>query len=155
MRTLCRYLVIVALAFWLGGFTFYVSVVVPIGTRVLGSTMRQGLITRQVTVWLNVAGAAAIPVLVIDAVSCRDPARWRFHSRLALLGFMALCQAVLFSLHGHLDSMLDVAAMDVSDHDAFYLSHRIYLWTHTVQWFAALVYIALMLRSWSAQDRAT
>lgn len=153
MRTLRRYLVLVALAFWLGGFTFYVSVVVPVGTRVLGSPMRQGLITRQVTVWLNLAGTLALPVLALDVIASRDPLRWRFVVRLALLVLMAGCQAVLFWLHAHLDSMLDIRAMDVSDHDAFYLAHRVYLWTHTVQWVAALVGIGLMLRAWSAEER--
>ena len=34
MRILRRYLVVIALMFWQGGFTFYAAVVVPVGTAV-------------------------------------------------------------------------------------------------------------------------
>ena len=47
MHTLRRFLVVVALMFWLGGFTFYAGVVVPVGTRALKSPMKQALITRR------------------------------------------------------------------------------------------------------------
>ena len=57
-----RFLFIAAVAFWLGGFTFYTSVVIPVGTHTLGS-VRQGFITQQVTGWLNVAGAFALPLV--------------------------------------------------------------------------------------------
>jgi hypothetical protein len=45
-------LTLIALFFWQGGFTFYASVVVPIGQEVFGP-LRQGFLTRQVTVYLN------------------------------------------------------------------------------------------------------
>ena len=48
MRTLRRYLTVIALMFWLGGFTFYASIVVPIGMDAMkGSALRQGFITQQ------------------------------------------------------------------------------------------------------------
>lgn len=151
MRQLRRFLVIASLMFWLGGFTFYVSVVVPVGAAVLHSHLRQGMITRQVTVWLNVAGAIGLLVLLWDMLAAVDPARWRFRLRVGSWLFMVACQAGLFALHGYLDSMLDVRAMKIIDPD-FYLAHRFYLWAQTLQWLGGLLFIALMLAAWRAED---
>jgi hypothetical protein len=151
MHTLRRFLVVVALAFWLGGFTFYAGVVVPIGTSVLKSPMKQALITRQVTTVLNLTGAAALVPLGWDAFATCDRA-WRRRTRLGLWLFMALCQAGLFALHAHLNSLFDVVAMDVGDHDVFHFAHRSYLWLHTFQWGAGLVFIVLMLLGWRHED---
>src|SRR5262245_32081778 len=98
MRTFIRFLAVAVLMFWLGGFTFYVSVVVPVGTKVLKSGRRQGFITREVTHWLNVSGAVGLAVLSGELLAARDPSRWRFRSRIALWAFMAACQAALFYL---------------------------------------------------------
>src|SRR2546428_9021513 len=64
-----RFLVLAALMFWQGGFTFYAAVVVPVGQQVLGSDLEQGFITRQVTQWLNVAGAVALVPLAWDVLA--------------------------------------------------------------------------------------
>jgi hypothetical protein len=153
MSTLRRYLVLVVLMFWLGGFTFYVSVVVPIGTKVLGSPLRQGMITRQVTLCLNLAGAASLVPLGWDTLVGRDPAAWRFRTRAGLWLFVAACQIGLFALHGYLDAMIDVDAQDIRDPELFTHGHRLYLWLHTMQWTAMLVYMGLMLQSWRVEDR--
>jgi hypothetical protein len=149
-----RFLVLVALMFWLGGFTFYASIVVPIGTRVLRSTLRQGFITREVTRDLNIAAAIGLLPLAWDVLVRRDPARWRRRSLIALWLFMAGCQVVLFALHAHLDSMLGTKGLLVHDPELFRPSHRAYLWIHTVQWGAALLFIPLMLRGWQVEDRS-
>ena len=70
-----RFLVLVALMFWLGGFTFYASVVVPVGQRELGSHLEQGFITRQVTNYLNLSGAVALVVLAWDVAASRESSR--------------------------------------------------------------------------------
>src|SRR5689334_8725515 len=51
-----RFIVISAIAFWLGGFTFYAGVAIPTGVEVLGTHKAVGFITQGVTRWLNVAG---------------------------------------------------------------------------------------------------
>src|SRR5579871_1207813 len=66
-----RYLVLTALMFWQGGFTFYAAVVVPIGTAQLGGATEQGFITRHVAWYLNVAGAVALVILAWDAAATR------------------------------------------------------------------------------------
>ena len=72
---------------------------------------------------LNVTGAVALVPLAWDAFATRDRAGRR-RTRLGLWLFMALCQAGLFALHAHLNSLFDVVAMDVGDHDVFHLAHR-------------------------------
>ncbi len=150
-----RFLVVAALMFWLGGFTFYASVVVPIGTQVLGnSPRRQGFITRKVTRELNLAAAVALVVLAVEVVAGRDPSRPRWWARLGLWLVLAGCQAALFWLHPHLDSFLVERGGIVTDTEAFRPWHRAYLWTHTVQWWAGVFFLVLLLAGWRAGDRA-
>src|SRR5260370_29138158 len=44
--TVRRFLFFAAVAFWLGGFSFYGGVVIEVGSRVLGSHLKQGFITQ-------------------------------------------------------------------------------------------------------------
>ena len=154
MRTLRRYLTVIALMFWLGGFTFYASVVVPIGTSVLKSDLRQGFITRRVTFYLNLVAVVALAVLLAEAFLTADPSRRRRWARLGLWVFMAFCQAALFWEHSYLDARLQAKGMLILDPETFHPAHRLYLWTHTVQWGAGLVYIWLMLTAWRGEDQA-
>ena len=59
-----RFLVIAAIAFWLGGFTFYSGVAIPMGVEVLGTHRAVGFITERVTNWLNVAGVVALIIFL-------------------------------------------------------------------------------------------
>src|SRR5947209_19521490 len=77
------FLLLWLLMFWLGGFTFYAAVVVPIGTEVLGSAADQGWITRRVTPWLNVAGAVALAGWAWDIAA--DPSATRLRQYLRWL----------------------------------------------------------------------
>src|SRR5690348_2646523 len=106
MVVLLRFLVVMALCFWQGGFLFYAAIVVPIGTRVLGSILRQGFITRHVTHDLNIAAAAALVLLMWEWVWTADPARWRRHARLFLWALITGIQVALFILHADLDSRM-------------------------------------------------
>ena len=156
MRTLRRYLTVIALMFWLGGFTFYASVVVPIGMEVLkAGGLRQGFITRRVTTDLNVAAAVSLAVLLAEILLTGDPSRRRRWARLVLWAVMALCQVGLFVGHAYLDARLQVKGMIILDPETFQPAHRLYLWTHTVQWGAGLLFIWLMLQAWTGEDRAS
>jgi hypothetical protein len=144
-----RYLAIAALLFWQGGFVFYASVVVPTGQTVLGSHVLQGHITREVAVWLNRSGAVALVLLAWDCFAARDWSRWRRRSRAALWLLMALTLAALFWMHPRLDRLVEKGYKL----EEFRPLHRLYLWTHTVQWLAAVVYLGLTLAAWRAEDR--
>ena len=154
LTLLRRSLVLAALMFWQGGFTFYASVVVPVGKQVLGTDLEQGMITRRVTVWLNLSGAVALVPLLWEAASGRGGGMWARRLRwLALLG-IAVAQAVLFWLHPRLDALLDPEAVRLLDRSAFRSGHRWYLYVSTVQWGCALVFAVLTLWVWRGQERA-
>ena len=143
-----------ALVFWQGGFTFYSSVVVPVGQEVLGSHRRQGFVTRRVTNYLNLAGAIALPPLAWDAWAS-GRSRWRRRVRWFAWGGMAVALFVLVWVHLSLDALLDPEAHRILDRKAFRLTHQWYLMTSTFQWVCAMVYAALALQMWREDDRAT
>lgn len=143
MRFAWRYLVMAAFIFWLGGFTFYASIVVPAGTEILGVT-QQGFITQQVTSSLNVAGAVALGLLLVDLFVTPGAVRWR-------VGFwvvMAACQVALFWLHARLSSHMVVDTFSVRARPEFKPLHRLYLWLHTAQWLASLIYLGVLMMVW-------
>jgi hypothetical protein len=147
-----RFLVLAALFFWQGGFTFYASVVVPIGQEVFGH-LHQGFVTRRVTVFLNLSGAVALLALTWDLLAARDPAAWRHRLRWLLGLALVLTLVALYRQHALLDALLDPEYLDVADRKAFRPLHRLYLWTSTLQWACGLAYLLLTLASWRAEDR--
>jgi hypothetical protein len=147
-----RVLVLLTLLFWQGGFTFYASVVVPIGTEFLGSAVEQGFITAQVTRYLNLAGLVAVPVLLWDALATR--ATWRQRApRLALWVGLAVTLAVLLWLHPLMADRMDREALRIHERSGFRRLHRGYLWTSTVQWVFGLVFLAWGVADWRRADR--
>src|SRR5258708_34600224 len=90
-----RFLAVAALMFWQGGFTFYAAVVVPIGQNVLGSHLEQGFITREVTWYLNIAGAVALAFLAGELHASGYPRQRRLKCRGTIWAGMA---AVLIAL---------------------------------------------------------
>lgn len=139
-----RLLMLAALGFWQGGFTFYATVVVPLGEQVLGSSVEQGFVTRRVTNYLNLAGAAALPLLLWDMAATERKSRLRAIAWLV----MALALCALAWLHPRLDHFLDAEAMHVLDHQRFYAAHEIYLTVCALQWAGALVFLFATLRAW-------
>src|SRR5437764_13787538 len=123
--------------FWLGGLSYYAAGVVPVGQEVLGSHLRQGFITRRVTVFLNISGAVALVPLALD-LWARDPCRRRRLLRCLLWAGLFLTLAALVRLHTQLDEMLVPGGRTLPDPAAFRPAHRLYLWVSTGQWACAV-----------------
>ena len=154
MTVLRRFLVFQTFLLWQGGFLFYTAVVVPIGTDVLGSPLIQGLITRRVTDWLNLFGAAWALAFAWDVAAARDPERRRRLARwLGWVGCVVLLGA-LFYLHGELDALIDLDEEKLRDRPTFKAIHIGYLWVSTAHWALGLALAWMTLRAWRAEDRA-
>jgi hypothetical protein len=60
MTVFRRFLLLMALGFWQGGFTFHAAVVIHVGHDVLGSHLQQGYITGAAANYLNLAGLVTL-----------------------------------------------------------------------------------------------
>ncbi len=149
-KTIYRTLLLACFSMWFGGFGFYVSIVVPIGTDILGSARNQGMITQQVTDWLNLfAGIAVVAMLLESYVSwksCAGFSKWWLLSFSVLVGVLL---GGLVWLHPVLDAMIDPNDMEISDEAKFYQLHRLYLWLSTIQWIAAWAWLIVLSFRWS------
>lgn len=137
-----RAMILLLLALWWGGFSFYAGRVVFIGHQVLGSSLRQGFITERVTTELNWLGIAALLAVACELVS----ADWLTRRRAASVAWAValLTTFLLVLLHPKLAGMLDFATQQVANPEQFYSWHRLYLCTATAQWFAGGVLLVLL-----------
>jgi hypothetical protein len=142
-------LLIATFALWFGGFTFYVTFVVPIGTEVLGSARNQGFITQQVTNWLNFVCGCALLLMLVEtiggAMAASKRGRWIEIVMLLLIGGFLIA---LIWLHPIMDEMIIVENEAITDEARFYGLHRIYLWLSTFQWVMAWIWLFLTVRRW-------
>jgi hypothetical protein len=153
MAVLCRrFILLLVLAFWQGGFMFYGGVVVPVGAERLRSEIDQGFITQSVTNYLNCAGTVCLAAwgmtLWLDA---RHVPKWRGLGWV-LWSALLLGLVVIVSLHLMMDRLLDLHTNSILDKRAFRPLHRIYLATSTAQWFASLALLAITLKQWQTVD---
>lgn len=137
-RNLQSLTTLVLLGWWIS-FTFYSSVVVPIGTE-LFDAMHQGLITQQVTHVLNMLTGAYLLVHLVEFFVL--PSRRIQRILWALIAFSLV---VLIYLHGLMDPMIDFANLEISDKREFYRLHRLYLWISTAGWVAGGILAGLRL----------
>jgi hypothetical protein len=146
-----RFLVIAAVAFWLGGFTFYASVVIHTGHRVFGSRLETGFLTQQVTHWLNFSGVITLTILLANGfVDWRHASRWIKSCLWLTWAIMAAVLAALYIMHPMLDRMLDIEAHRFLDRSRFHGLHAAYMNLSTTQWAVGLLHLWLTLLVWRA-----
>jgi len=150
MTTARRFLVLVALMFWLGGFTFYAAVVVPIGTEILGSASAQGFVTRVVTNYLNLSAAIGCLLFLWDSAAVKVMQKPRLA---CCLGIM-VALAVLVWLHPRMEELLDPERERVLSRSTFGPLHRTYLWVSTAQWAFGAAFALLTVLAWRKADRS-
>lgn len=153
MTLVRRFLVLIAVAFWQGGFTFYSGVVVHVGSRVLESHLQQGLVTQSVTNYLNLAGLVALAIWAWDIACRRDPSMWRRRLRWSLWALLLVALGVLAWWHVRLDRHVDLDSSSLLDRSRFRELHKWYLHISTFQWISSLIMLGLTLVAWRAEDR--
>jgi hypothetical protein len=142
-----------AIAIWQGGFVFYSGFVVKIGSWELNSDLQQGFITRRVTLELENLGWIA---LIIWALSL-----WGTHfSRQPLKITAAVLWCAILALHLGLhfqwhavDHALDVTSRSLKDPQAFFVAHRIFVWSASLQWLLVVILSGVTLQAWQREKR--
>jgi len=148
-----RFVVILALGFWLGGFTFYASVVIHTGHRVFHGQREVGFLTQQVTHWLNLSGAVALVILLCNLLmEKRRTATWMRSGLWLTWLAMVVVQITLFALHPRLDAMLDIETHRILPGSGFRATHNLYMNLSTTQWVAGLLHLWLILLAWRSSD---
>ena len=147
-----RFVVLAAVMFWQGGFTFYGAVVVPVGSEILGSHLSQGWITRSVTNYLNLVGLVTLGIWAWDLAAVKDRATWRRRFRWGVWGLLVLTLCLLAWLHLRLDDYLDPETLQLVDRTQFRSLHIQYLNVSTVQWVGGLVLLGTTLAAWRSED---
>lgn len=146
-RRLC---VVAAYAFWIGGLVFYGSVVIPIGSRVVGGHSVQGFVTQEVTRAVNLVSVPALTLLLWNMLAeRRSVGRLPWRLLIATWGLMVTAQVVLFAMHPALSRTLDVPARAVADHAVFDPLHEAYVRVTGVQHLAALTHLWFVLLIWA------
>jgi len=149
VRNAARFATVFALAVWFGGFTFYSTAVIDTSQKVLHSHLRAGLITQQVTNWLNMISVPALSICAWNWFAHRKSERKFWLVVLgAALAAMVLFQLSLFPAHRILDAR--IVEREIADEGEFFKFHRVYLMLSTAQWCATLAYIWAALMVWSA-----
>lgn len=143
LRELIRFSAEAIWTLWLGGLTFYIAIVVPAGTTIVGSTT-QGEITSIVTGYLNgLAILASIAKLPWKQWRDRKPRTQGIMIRAGLCTAIALIACVQIWLRMLLMEKMDFVSPANANQSmielgmsewSFYSLHRIYLWLTTVQW---------------------
>ena len=136
LRVLC----LLGLSVWMGGFTFYSAVVIPVLHESLGS-LDTGFVTQQVTDYLNYIGVGVVLVWWVAASVERREGTARVRAvRLLLLAATTLILVGLIALHRFMDGRLETGGLR-----GFYPLHRAYLIASTVQWFVNLGLMTALL----------
>jgi hypothetical protein len=139
-----------AIAVWIGGFTFYTAVVIHTGHKVFGSRVEVGFLTQQVTRWLNIIGVVALLVFLWNIGASWNGAgaalRWAL---LLTWSIVVVIQVWLFCLHPMVDSTLNAQTHFILDSEGFYHLHRLYMNLSTTQWVANLLHVFAVLFAWT------
>jgi len=147
-------LLIVFSLFW-GGLTFYTGIVIRISHDVLIDPMESGLITQRVTHWLQIAGAVSAFFMLWNAVLVRKISR-KYGFTLITCSLILVCSLVgLVLVHNQLDAVIDVDAMEITNRDAFTISHRRYNQLTTIEWISSLIYLIFTVAAWRQVDKQT
>lgn len=151
LRPIFRWLALVTMAVWLGGFTFYSSFVLPILHETIGRFETGATVTREVAVKLNLAGVATLAVWwALAAAERREGSAAARRLRVALLATDSAVLVGLVWLHSVMAGRLDEGPMR-----GFYPMHRVYLWASTVQWALNLALLGVTVWLWTPPSAAT
>ena len=145
LRPIQQYASVVAIVLWLGGFTFYATLVVPSGELVVGR-VPQGYVTQRVTDGLNVIGCVLLLFMLVDLMLHRKYlSPWAMRARCLGLVVFGVGLVMLFELHNHMDALMDRTTLAKPDRVVFKPMHQRYQMIFTFMWMATVLELAMML----------
>jgi hypothetical protein len=106
-----------------------------------------------VTQWLNIAGIAALGILLWNLLATPNgPSRRLRFTLLSTWVFMAAIEVELFLLHPAMDRLMVTQPVRmILNEDHFELLHRTYLVSTTIQWFLGLLHVWCICTLWGAR----
>ena len=137
-KMIFRKIAFILLIIWWGAFSFYAGIVIPVGMNVLGSHIKMGFITQEVSNYLNYFG---LPIFLFSSYIFRTE-KWFFRFGILLV----FLQIILFVLHIKLDYLLDFQLFSIKFKSIFYPFHRIYLLISTLIWLLITSSVVLEIR---------
>jgi len=150
-----RLVTVLVIGLWFGGFTCYSTFVIEAGSRIFGG-VDQGYVTQQATDVFNVLAIVMIVAVAIDiAVGWRrNTQRVRIAQGVCLV-VMIGSVVMLLILHNTLDAQMDATTLSKPDDVSFAPPHSSYRFYSMWLWFATVGYIALLVRSYTAEVAPT
>jgi len=149
-----RFVVVLSLALWLGGFTVYTAVVIRVGHRHFPGG-RFGFVTAEVAAALDLLAAVAALAVSINLALLWKRLDGRLKWSTVATGVsLLLALAAVFVLHAKLDGVLDVQAREIRDAARFGTLHEAYEMAATLFWGAGLLHLFCLLAAWRRLDRA-
>jgi hypothetical protein len=150
MLLLRRFLVMLALIFWQGGFMFYGAVTLPVIRELFGS--EGSFVTQRVTMGINLAGTIALLVTFFDLYLSPLPSkRWRWLVWL----LMFLPQPVMVWMHHEMSAQM-LSRGFRPNFDSFMSNwHRPYLVLSSLQWLVGMICVWQSLRAWREEDKSS
>lgn len=148
-------LAVLAWALWMGGFTFFTAVSLRVAHKVLDDPGDFGFVTQVVTDRLNAIGLVAVLLLAAQLAGA-----WKSMTKRPQIAMvttwltLAITLGLMFMQHNQIDALIDFQQRVVLDHDAFEVIHNRYELVATIQWFAAVVHLALMLTGRTERGKA-
>jgi hypothetical protein len=130
---------IIILSIWWGAFTFYAGIVVPLGMNLLGSHIKMGFITQQVTKYINIF-SLIIFVLFAYCLKNEKFIKNKLVEEIAVVSLIGF-QLLLFLLHNYQTDLMDFENYKILNQDNFYMLHRIYLIVEALIWLVVSVLI--------------
>ena len=141
-----RWLALVSLSVWFGGFTFYSAIVIPALHDAMGG-VEAGRVTGEVSNSLNAFGVGAVAAWWwLAAVERSTGDRRARRARVALLAATTAILLGLVALHPVMDARLESGSLR-----GFYPLHKVYLIASTFQWGLNLALPAVSLWIWRGE----
>jgi len=142
-----RFLAVLSIALWLGGFTFHTSVTLRVGGEILGG-LEQGYVTQAALGRLHWFGAAMILMSTIDAaIHWGRLGKAARGIQAATVTVMTIALAMLFKIHAEMSALMDADSLTRPDKGAFSPLHQQYQKFASALWLCSLVELGAMLHA--------